>query len=232
MKNINSFRFLERAIDQEINRQKKILSCNKAVKQQTFGWDTERQELKPQRVKEEAADYRYFPEPDIPPISLSDRQISDIRNQISDLPDEVFEKLLKAGVSEQAAKVISSNKAVAEKIIGVIGVIGEIGGDNNKEIRDIGNWLMHHQKLAETASAEELVGMFRREKAEVVGDEGQLGKWVEEAVTENRKAVEDWRQGKEAAMQFLIGQVQRKAKGKADVSLVRNMLSSKLANDL
>ena len=233
LKNINSFRFLERAIDQEIARQKEILSSNKAVVQQTFGWDTEKQELKPQRVKEEAADYRYFPEPDIPPISLSDRWISDIRNQISDLPDEVFEKLIKAGVSGQAAEVISGNKALAEIAMrGIRRIRGERGNKGGireiGEMREFGNWVLHHRQEAEAFSAEDLVEMFRKEKAEVVGDEARLGKWVEEAVAENRKAVEDYRKGKEAALQFLIGQVQKKAKGKAEVLIVKRILLEKL----
>ena len=230
LKNINSFRFLERAIDQEIARQKEILSSNKAVVQQTFGWDTEKQELKPQRVKEEAADYRYFPEPDIPPISLSDRWISDIRNQISDLPDEVFEKLIKAGVSGQAAEVISGNKALAEIAMrGIRRIRGERGNKGGireiGEMREFGNWVLHHRQEAEAFSAEDLVEMFRKEKAEVVGDEARLGKWVEEAVAENRKAVEDYRKGKEAALQFLIGQVQKKAGGKADVGKVIKIIN-------
>ena len=228
LKNINSFRFLERAIDQEIARQKEILSSNKAVVQQTFGWDTEKQELKPQRVKEEAADYRYFPEPDIPPISLSDRWISDIRNQISDLPDEVFEKLIKAGVSGQAAEVISSNKAVGEKILKSLKGLSLPYGKESPLQTHFGNWVVHHRKEAEKLTAEELVEMFRREKQEVVGDEGQLEKWVEEATAENRKAVEDYKKGKEAAIQFLIGQVQKKAKGKAEVLIVKRILLEKL----
>lgn len=233
IKNINSFRFLERAITEEIERQKEILESGKQVKQETRGWDTQSMTSKSQRTKEEAADYRYFPEPDIPPIRLTDRWISELKNQISDLPDEVFEKLIQAGISDQAAEVISGNKAMAEAVErGIRGIrgarekrgkIGEIG-----EIREFGNWIIHHQGLAEKISGEELVEMFRKEKAEVVGDEGQLNKWAEAVVGENQKAVEDYRNGKEAALQFLIGQVQRLAKGKADVNKVATLLNSKL----
>lgn len=233
LKNINSFRFLERAIKQEIERQKEILSSNKVVKQQTFGWDTEKMELKPQRVKEEAADYRYFPEPDIPPIRLTDRQISEIRNQISYLPDAIYDELISAGVSGQAAEVISGNKALAETVVrGIRGIRrargkrGEVG-----MIREFGNWVVHHQKSAETMAAEELVEMFRKEKTEVVGDEKQLAKWVEEAVGENPKAAEDYRKGKVAALGFLIGKIQRLAGGKAEVKRVREILIGRLKNN-
>ena len=218
LKNINSFRFLERAINQEIARQKQILSSNKVVKQQTFGWDTEKQELKPQRVKEEAADYRYFPEPDIPPIRLDDRWIEQLKFQISDLPDDVYQKLVAAGVAGQAAEVISSNKAVAEKVLQVTGYRLQVTG------REFGNWVVHHRKEAEKLTAEELMEMFRKEKQEVVEDEGQLGKWVQQAAAANQKAVEDYKKGKEAALQFLIGQVQKKAKGKADVIKVIKLI--------
>ncbi len=221
LKNINSFRFLEKAINQEIERQKTILSSNKVVKQQTFGWDTEKQELKPQRVKEEAADYRYFPEPDIPPIRFTDREISKFKVQIPKLSEEIYDELIAAGVGEQAAEVISSNKVVAQIAQEVLKGPALPSKAGPSQIKNFGNWLVHHRKEAETFSADELVEMFRKEKAEVVEDEQRLGKWVDEAVAENQKAAADYKKGKEAALQFLIGQVQKKAGGKKRINVIK-----------
>ena len=82
VKNINSFRFVEKAIEYEIKRQGKILDDGRTPSQETRGWDEDKQKTVTQRVKEEANDYRYFPEPDIPPIRLSESQISNLKSQI------------------------------------------------------------------------------------------------------------------------------------------------------
>ncbi|MBI5356169.1 Asp-tRNA(Asn)/Glu-tRNA(Gln) amidotransferase subunit GatB [Candidatus Collierbacteria bacterium] len=227
IKNINSFRFMERAINAEIERQEKILESGKKVQQQTFGWDTEKQELKPQRVKEEAADYRYFPEPDIPPIVLSDDWILKIKDQISKLPEEIYEGLIRTGIAAAAAKVIVGDRELAEKINGIIREIKEIG-----DIRDIGNWALHHQEMIKEKPVDELISLFKQGREGLVSDSGQLKRWVKEVVEDNVQAVNDYRKGKEAALMFLVGQAQRLAKGKADVSLVKDMLSSKLSSDL
>lgn len=234
IKNINSFRFLEKAINAEIERQKKILHFGKKVQQQTFGWDTEKQELNPQRVKEEAADYRYFPEPDIPPIRLTDRWISDIRNKISDLPEEVYQGLVDDGVADAAAKVIAGDKrltVVMEEIIKKI----KTNKDREKtgkrielNIKNFGNWVLHHQEDVRTKSAEELVALFNQEKAGMVSDAGQLEAWVSESIKNNPQAVADFKAGKQQAVGFLIGQVQKLAKGKAEIQIVKKLLVNKL----
>jgi len=222
LKNINSFRFLERAINQEIARQEKILKAGKKVEQQTFGWDTEKQELKPQRVKEEAADYRYFPEPDIPPIRLTDEWISDLRDQISDLPDQIYEKLVGAGVAEAAAKVIAGDKELAEKVLSGI----RAKGQGLRDIEKFSNWLLHRQKETGEKTITELISLFNRENEGVVSDSGQLETWVLEAVKNNPQAVEDLKAGKQQAVGFLIGQVQKLAKGKADVIKVIKIIKT------
>jgi aspartyl-tRNA(Asn)/glutamyl-tRNA(Gln) amidotransferase subunit B len=221
IKKINSFRFLEKAINAEIERQEKILKAGKKVQQQTFGWDTEKQELKPQRVKEEAADYRYFPEPDIPPIELSDQWISEIRNQISKMPEEIYGELVKAGVVETAARVIAGDKELAEKTNEIIREIREIG-----EIREFGNWALHHQTEIREKTMPELISLFKQKNEGVVSDSGQLESWVLEAINANPQAVSDFKAGKQQAVGFLIGQVQRLAKGKADVTQVIKIIKT------
>ena len=230
IKNINSFRFLEKAINAEIERQEKILSAGKKVQQQTFGWGTEKQELKPQRVKEEAADYRYFPEPDIPPIELSDQWISEIRNQISEMPEKTFEELVKAGIIESAAKVISSNKMLAQKVLEIVKIASLVPSTalGTTKVPSFGNWVLHHQAEVKKLPAQEIIELFNRENEGVVSDSGQLESWVLEAVKNNPQAVSDFKSGKQQAVGFLIGQVQKLSGGKADVSIVKKLLVDKL----
>jgi len=223
IKNINSFRFLEKAINKEIERQERILNVGKKVKQQTFGWDTEKQELKPQRVKEEAADYRYFPEPDITPIRFTDREISNFKFQIPKLSDDIYKDLIDLGVSEAAAKVIAGDRMLAEKIIMVIREIREIG-----EIRNFGNWVLHHQAEVKKMPVQEIIELFNRKNEGVVSDSGQLQTWVLEAIKSNPQAVADFKAGKQQAVGFLIGQVQKLSGGKADVLIVKKLLVDKL----
>ena len=230
IKNINSFRFLEKAINAEIERQEKILSAGKKVQQQTFGWGTEKQELKPQRVKEEAADYRYFPEPDIPPIELSDQWISEIRNQISEMPEKKFEELVKAGIIESAAKVISSNKMLAQKVLEIVKIASLVPSTalGTTKVPSFGNWVLHHQAEVKKLPAQEIIELFNRENEGVVSDSGQLESWVLEAVKNNPQAVSDFKSGKQQAVGFLIGQVQKLSGGKADVLIVKKLLVDKL----
>lgn len=233
IKNINSFRFLERAIEEEIERQRKILESGKEVKQETRGWDTQSMTSKSQRTKEEAADYRYFPEPDIPPISLSDDWISKIKTQISKLPEEIYEELIRAGVAEQAARIISANKDLAAKVQESTIKYNKVQKDEEleaKEIGNFGNWVLHHQLEVREKPAEELIYLFKQGKEGIVSDSEQLEGWVLGVIEDNPRAVADFKAGKQQAIGFLIGQVQRLAGGKADVKKVKEILLEKITN--
>ena len=197
IKNINSFRFLEKAINAEIERQKEILQSGKKVEQQTFGWDTEKQELKPQRLKEEAADYRYFPNRIFRQSDYHRIGFQKVKSQILKLPEEMYRELVDAGVADTAAKVISGDKELVEKTSGIIREIRKIG-----EIRDFGNWVLHHQEEVRQKPAEELMALFNQEKEGMVSDSGQLESWVVESIKNNPQAVADFRAGKQQAVGF------------------------------
>jgi aspartyl-tRNA(Asn)/glutamyl-tRNA(Gln) amidotransferase subunit B len=105
-KNLNSFRSVEKAVAYEIKRQTELLKKGEAIVQQTLGWDDAKQKTVPQRSKEEAHDYRYFPEPDIPPIELSEDYVAAIEETIPLLPDELRTKLASQGVSAETAELL------------------------------------------------------------------------------------------------------------------------------
>lgn len=115
IKNLNSFRFVEKALEYEIKRQKKLLEGGKKLTQETRGWDEIKQITFLQRVKETAADYRYFPEPDIPPIKWKKAEIEKLRRLLPELPDEKVKRLMKSyGLSESQASILAATRERAD----------------------------------------------------------------------------------------------------------------------
>ncbi len=134
VKNINSFRAVEKAIKFEIERQTKDLEAGKKIVAETRGWDDSKNVTKSQRVKETAADYRYFPEPDIPPLNISDDMIADIEKEIGEMPTKKAARFVSQyGIKEELAEVVTSNKHLAdwtEKVISELGAWIEAEGDS------------------------------------------------------------------------------------------------------
>ncbi len=115
IKNLNSFRAVERAIEYEIARQKELLLNDEKVVQETRGWDPQSERTFPQREKEEAHDYRYFPEPDLPPIYIKKDYLEAIKKGIPELPDEKMQRLKEEfSVNEQSARILVSNRDLSE----------------------------------------------------------------------------------------------------------------------
>lgn len=141
------------------------------------------------------------------------------------MPEEIYGELIKAGVSEQAAEVISETKVLSEIMMEVINI-------GMTRIPSFANWLLHHQKEAREKTAEELISLFKQDSADIVSDTKALEDWILRVIEANPRAVADFKAGKQQAIGFLIGQVQRLVGGKADVRIVKDMLSSKLVNDL
>lgn len=229
LKNINSFKFLEKAINDELKRQKEIIKDGKRVFQETRGWDSQTQTTKPQRVKEEAADYRYFPEPDIPPIQLSDKVIEALRKKqlslIEKHPDFIRVNFIEIGIPSGIATAFTISPSTAIKAKVVFETYTLNGG---KQIAKFASWLSHRSAELFKKTPTELMTEYGRESNSLISDEDKLYEWVQTALAENPKAVGDFKKGKEAALMFLIGQVQRLAKGKAEVGKVKEILINKL----
>ncbi len=136
IKNVNSFRFLEKAIEYEINRQVALVQSGGKVVQETRLYDSARNVTVSMRSKEEAHDYRYFPEPDLPPLVLASSWIEDIRGKLPELPDAKATRFVKEfEIPEYDAKVITSQKALAEYYEKAVAVSGG-------EAKLVSNWLM------------------------------------------------------------------------------------------
>jgi aspartyl-tRNA(Asn)/glutamyl-tRNA(Gln) amidotransferase subunit B len=134
VKNINSFKAVEKAINFEINRQTEMLEKGESIIAETRGWNDSKNATKSQRVKETAADYRYFPEPDIPPLNISDDMIADIAQEIGELPDEKTARFIEQyGLRDDLAAVITDDKSLAdwtEQVISELGACIKTQGDS------------------------------------------------------------------------------------------------------
>ncbi len=217
VKNINSFRFMEKAVKAEILRQRKMLDAGESIPQENRGYDESTKTTVSQRSKEEAHDYRYFPEPDIPPMEFDEKHFKALQEQLPKLPWEVEARLVKDyGLSERVAASFVSGATIAlintfEKVV-----------DKGVPAKKAANLLLNNLTFR-NLSVEDFVAKVRASE-EVMGDSKQLGKIVKEVLSDNPGAVEKYKSGNEAVLQFLIGQVMRETRGKADPSVVEKLI--------
>ncbi|AIY87062.1 MULTISPECIES: Asp-tRNA(Asn)/Glu-tRNA(Gln) amidotransferase subunit GatB [unclassified Thermotoga] len=135
VKNMNSFRFVERALEYEFERIVKAMERGEDVERETRGWDMATKTTVSMRGKEEESDYRYFPEPDIPPVVLSDEYLEEVKKELPELPDEKAERFMREyGLPEYDAKVLTSSKELAEFFEECVKVVNRP--------KDLSNWIM------------------------------------------------------------------------------------------
>jgi aspartyl-tRNA(Asn)/glutamyl-tRNA(Gln) amidotransferase subunit B len=260
---MNSFRNVERALDFEINRQIQILESGGEVVQQTMLWDAANSQVVPMRSKEYAHDYRYFPEPDLVPLSVGAKWRDEIRASLSELPmarrnrfveqyvlpkydaDVLTEERTVADYFESVARLVKDAKQASNWIMGeVLRVLKE------KKI-DAAEFSIKPAALAELLNLiadgsisgkiakevfEEMAATGGSAKAIVeqkglvqVSDTGIIEKAVEEVLVANPKEVERYRNGEERLFGFLVGQVMKATRGKANPQMVNAILRKKLA---
>ncbi len=148
VKNINSFKFVEKAIAYEISRQSEALDKGEDIIQETRGWDANRNATVSQRTKETAADYRYFPEPDIPPMHFSDEYAEDLKRELPELPADKLNRFVEQyGVSQEDAEVLTSEKELADYFEKTVSEIkekktsGEVKAEEKKIVKLVANYL-------------------------------------------------------------------------------------------
>ncbi len=165
LKNLNSFRALERGTAYELARQAKVLDEGGRVVQETRGWDENRGVTVPQRSKEEAEDYRYFPEPDLPPLLVERAWVEEIRAQLPELPDAKHERFVKAyGLSADDAGLLVADRAVADYFEATVKALG------GQPPKAVCNWLTGElfRYLNETQTAIEQVKIAPQQLAELI----------------------------------------------------------------
>ncbi len=225
LKNINSFNFVKAAIDFEQQRQISEFDQNHIVKnssnKNTRGYDSVKKNTFPQREKEEAKDYRYFPEPDIPPIVLTDAQIEIIKKDLPELPQQQIDKLIALGIADRYAKIIYNDKFTADIIYRIA---------KTKPDVDIGKLasLITNKKIKVT---QDVYAQYLDLTGEKEVDRAELEKMIDLVITENIEAISDYRAGKTNVLGFLVGKVMRLTSGRAQPQAVSALLLEKLVRE-
>ncbi len=225
VKNINSFSFVERAINYELKRQSSILERGETPIQETRGWDEKRHVTLGQRSKEEAMDYRYFPEPDIPPFHWQPEQIDALRNTLPELPDAKKARFIQNyHITDYDAELLTRERHLADFFEETV----KVGQQHGIEPKTIANVIINKKVDIDTAVPAELIkDIVASRKIEAI-DKTELQAVISEAIASNPKAVEDYKKGKTNAVMFLVGACMRKLKGKATPERVKELIVAQL----
>ncbi len=262
MKNLNSFRAIARAIEGEKNRQIDLIESGEKVIQETRRWDDARESSHAMRSKEDAQDYRYFPEPDLVPIHISDEWLEEVRSRQPELRTEKLERYeSEYEIPRYDAEIITASKHMADLFEQTVELCGKP--------KKVSNWLMgetmrllkeremepedivfspeHLAALVELADAGTINSTVAKEVFEkmftddidpkqyveehglkTVNDEGALRETIEQVLRDNPQSVDDYHNGKEKAIGFLVGQTMKAMKGKANPGMVNKILKELL----
>lgn len=225
VKNINSISFVEKVIAYEIKRQAELLDKGERPAQETRGWDEDKKKTLSQRSKEEAADYRYFPEPDIPPFVWTEEYLETLRKEIPELPDAKKARFIKDyELSEYNAELLTRSTALANYFEDVI----KVGKDHGIDARKIANTIINKKVDIEKVLPAELVKDLKAAEVTETISPDELQKVLGSIITANEKVVADYKSGKLNALMFLVGQAMRELKGKAKADTVRARLEKLL----
>jgi aspartyl-tRNA(Asn)/glutamyl-tRNA(Gln) amidotransferase subunit B len=271
VKNMNSFRAVYRALEYEAKRQQEVLEKGGKLTQETRGWVEAKGVTVSQRSKEYAHDYRYFPEPDLPPLVFSRKWVEEMRSKLPELPDARRDRFQSQyGLPLYDANLLVDSKAMAnyfEECIKLM--VSSNGADLPKKAKTVSNWLLgdfsrllnatgtgientrvsprHLAEMLELTDKGVLGGpaakavfeeMFNSGKSagDIVAEKGlsqissseEIEKIAAEVIAGNAQAVSDYNAGKQQALAFLIGQMMKATKGRANPATAKEVLLHKL----
>ncbi len=263
IKNLNSFRAVKLSIEYEIKRQAAMLDDGERIVQETRLWDANTNLTYSMRSKEEAHDYRYFPEPDLPPMEISKEMIRDMKDQMPELPYEKRQRFIKEyEIPEYDAEVLTATFQLANYYESVI--------EKNVNPKKASNWIMSELmgkisdsekiddfpvtpsklatllklienntisgKIAKTVFEDMITtgkdpeNLVKEKGLEQVTDSNAIEDLVAKAIANNPQSAEDYRNGKEKALKFLVGQVMKESRGTANPQMVNEILIKKLSS--
>lgn len=230
VKNINSFNFVKRAIDFEAKRHIELLERGETPKQETRGYVESTSSTVSQRSKENAIDYRYFPEPDIPPIRLTNAMIEEIKRAIPELPEQKEERFVKEyHLPARDAKALTETIELAEYFESCVSLAESAVAKTQIAAKHIANTIINTKILqTEVSPAALLAGLEAFEQGKQIDPEIMI-QTIEKIVTLNAKAVEDYKKGKDSAIMFLVGQVKRELQGKGDAAYIKEALKKRIS---
>lgn len=264
IKNINSFKELQKALEKEEKRQKELYDFGEGfrIKQETRRWDAGKGKTVTMRTKEDANDYRYFPEPDIIPIVIKDELIKSVNEEMPELPVDRTKRFKEQyELTDKEIEILVEDKALSDYFERVVALGAEskitsnwmlgdmlrlmrekekdsksipVSPENMKELFD----MIKGKAISNTAAKEVFEEMFKTSKEpktiveekglSQISDTSALEKIVDEVLQNNEKSVEDYKAGKVQAIGYLVGQVMKASKGKANPPVVKEILENKL----
>ena len=215
LKNINSFRFLERGIEYELERQEEILEKGETPVQETRGYNAEKDVTFTQRTKEEAADYRYFPDPDIPPININNKWLSEIKSTIPESLDLRFKKWQeKYNLKPESIELLFETSAEADWLDKLFEIIAEEKLSAEKFVNSRINKKIQLNLFEDRPEA--IVEQYKKlTTVDDIKDE-DLKIIIDKVLKANPSAVSDYKSGKTQSINFLVGAVMREAKKKIE----------------
>jgi aspartyl-tRNA(Asn)/glutamyl-tRNA(Gln) amidotransferase subunit B len=225
LKNINSFRFMVAAVEYEIKRQIEALEKGEKLSQETRGWNEDKKETYLQRSKEEAHDYRYFPEPDLPEIKIDVEWAEALKKELPELPQVRIERWMRDyGLSKQDGQVLAESEALGLFFEEAV----KMGQGKDVTPKQIANFIVNQKVNLVDYSLEQLIDDVVAKRGGSLDDSAAIEVFVDEAISENPGMVESYKAGKLTVIQALIGQVMRKSGGKANSAKVKELLEEKL----
>lgn len=262
VKNMNSLRSVERALAYEASRQQALLAGGDLVAQETRHWDERREVTFASRTKEEAQDYRYFPEPDLVPLALTDASVAAVRAALPELPEARRRRYVaQYGLSPGEAALVTSTQAMADFFEETVRrhaqpravsnwIVGDIFGYLNaegKELEDLPATPAHLAELLDLVATGAISGRTAKEilpemlrsgrpPREIVASAGlaqisdpaQLGAVIDAVLAAHPGPAAEYRRGKDAALTFLVGQVMKETRGRANPEMANRLLRERL----
>jgi len=272
VKNMNSFKAVYRALEYEVKRQRKAAEEGRRLVQETRGWVEDKGKTVSQRSKEYAHDYRYFPEPDLSPLVISQDWVEEIRSKLPELPESRRDRFMaEYSLSLYDANLLTSSRAMADYFedfmktgephnlsqperakLGSNVILGEVSGIMNANKTDIVGFKqkvsaerlarllsLNWEGAVSTASSKSMLWemfdtgkepdtLVREQGLSQISDTQEVKEVVGQVFEANPKAVADFKAGKEQALKFLVGQVMKATRGRANPKLVNELLKKRL----
>jgi aspartyl-tRNA(Asn)/glutamyl-tRNA(Gln) amidotransferase subunit B len=259
IKNVNSIKFIQQAIQYEAKRQVELLEDEKKIVQETRLFDTKKNETRQMRSKEDAHDYRYFPDPDLPPLKFEQIFVDQIKKRLPELPDDKKERLIKDyKLSNYEAGVLISDRDTSDYFedlaknsdvkLAINWVIGDLFAALNKIGKSIKESPISSKNLFQLIKNNTISGRIAKEVFElmindnrdpkvIVEEKGlvqesnvdELEKIIKKVLNDNSEKVAEYKSGKDKLFGFFVGSVIKESKGKANPALVNDILKKKLS---
>ena len=264
LKNINSFRFVERAMEFEIQRQIDILEDGGEITQETRLYDSDKHETRSMRSKEEAHDYRYFPDPDLPPMVLDQAFLDEVQATLPELPTQKKQRFEeKLGLSAEDAEILTADRETADFFEATVNatkaeakivsnwMMGELFANLNKSELEISESPINSEQFAllldriadntlSGKTAKQVFSALWEQEGEVdaiieakglkqITDTGAIEAIVDEVIANCPEQVQQFKDGNDKVIGFLVGQVMQKSKGKANPQMANQLLKDKMS---